>query len=335
MKTPSVILFIILFSASIQAQKQYKHLVFEGAGIKGIAYSGAIEQLEEYGKIKEVTKIGGTSAGAITAMMLSIGYTSEEIYNIISSTKFQKFNNGGCLLIGGFYRLKNRFGWYKSKNFESWLERIIEAKTGDPDITFKELKDNGFKDLYVTGTCLNRQELLIFSSNTYPLMKIKDAIKVSMSIPIYFEACFIDCNGKLYKNPDNIDSLDIVVDGGILGNYPITLFDDIKVDTLGSEYRIPNSNTLGIRIDTDRQIVSDQGGNGLVDLSIKDFKSFIEAFYILSLETLNRYYLTSEDWERTISVSSCGIGPRIKRLTNEDKQKLRNSGKEAVIQFFE
>jgi len=335
MKLLLAIISIFYLTPDLLSQQQYENLVFEGAGIKGLAYSGVIEQLEIYGVVREIEKVGGTSAGAITALMVALDYSSDEIFRIVSSTRFQKFNSGGGWFVGGIYRMNNRFGWYKNNNFEKWLEEIIVAKTGNPEITFSELTENGFKELYVTGTCLNRQEMILFSAETYPSMKIKDAVKVSMSIPLYFEANFIDKDGELYKNPDDREDLDIVVDGGILGNFPIEMFDETGVDSMGSRYRIPDKKTLGIRIDSDRQIENDRKRTGLVEQDITDLKSYIEAFYILTLESLNRHQLTNEDWERTISVSSVGIGPRIKRLKDEDKERLRKSGIDAVIQFFE
>lgn len=52
-------------------------LVFEGGGAKGVALSGALAALVERGF--EPGRLVGTSAGAITATNLSIGYTAEEI----------------------------------------------------------------------------------------------------------------------------------------------------------------------------------------------------------------------------------------------------------------
>ncbi|WP_282783971.1 hypothetical protein [Phaeodactylibacter xiamenensis] len=63
-------------------------------------------------------------------------------------------------------------------------------------------------------------------------------------------------------------------------------------------------------------------------------KEYIEAFYVLTLENLNRSQISAEDWERTISVSSVGISPRIKRLKTEEKERLMNSGEKAVIKYF-
>jgi NTE family protein len=334
MRLHLVVLIIIIQCHNLFSQKQYENLVFEGAGIRGLAYSGVIKGLEDLGMMNEIKRVGGTSAGAITAMMLSIGYDSGEIYEIISKTDFQKFNKGKFGILGGFNRINKRYGWYINDKFEKWLEDLIENKTGDSEITFKELGERGYKELHATGTCINKQELIVFNSVTYPKMKVKDAIKISMSIPLYFEAIFLDSEGKLYNKQEEGFNLDVVVDGGLIGNYPIGIFDRFLIDSLGRSYREINTKTLGIRMDSDEQIKNDKNGLGLVEQKITDFRSYIEAFYIMTIENLNRNQLTKEDWNRTISVSSVNIGPKIKRLKQTEKESLMKSGEEAVIAYF-
>ncbi|WP_051313172.1 patatin-like phospholipase family protein [Sporocytophaga myxococcoides] len=332
-----VVLFLILLITISQystGQTQIENLVFEGAGIRGIAYSGAIYELEKAGITSNIKKVGGTSAGAITALMLSLGYTSSEIYEIISSTKFQSFNDGKFIFIGGIYRMNNSFGWYQSDTFNKWLEKIISKKTGNADITFSDLKKNGFKDLYVTGTCLNKQQLLVFSVETYPSMKIKDAVRASMSIPLYFEAVFIDNIGNSYKNKKSGKNLDIVVDGGITGNFPIFLFDTYANDSLQGKIRIPNNKTLGFRIDSDAQIISDSINHNLATLEINNTIDYLSAFYIYSIESLNRIPLIPQDWERTVSVSSAGINPRVRKLSEKELKTLIKSGENATAKFL-
>lgn len=329
-----IAILLIIHAGAIYGQSQYENLVFEGAGIRGLAYSGVVKGLEEKNILKDIKRVGGTSAGAITAMMLSIGYNSEEIYSIISETAFQKFNKGGFGAIGGVSRMKSRFGWYKHDKFEKWLEENIAAKTGNAEITFIELVDQGYLELYVTGTSLNKQEMIVFNSKTYPNMKIKDAIQASMSIPLYFGAKFIDAEGQVYDQQVDGMELDIIVDGGIVGNFPIEIFDSFETDSSGRSKRVINHATLGVRIDSDEQIMNDGKGLGLVNQEITDFRSYIQAFYVMILENLNRNRLTESDWDRTLSVSSVGIGPRIKRLSEANKKKLAKSGEEAVEQFF-
>jgi len=82
---------------------------------------------------------------------------------LVTIGNFRKFNDGNYFFIGGINRTHKYFGWYRGNRFENWLEKLIDQKTGDAEITFEELHAKGYRDLYVTGTCLNKQELVIFS----------------------------------------------------------------------------------------------------------------------------------------------------------------------------
>ncbi len=329
---------ILLFSVSLHnclsQTRKYENLVFEGGGIRGVAYAGVLKELEIAGITKDISRVGGTSAGAITALMVSLGFSSKEIYEIISETKFQKFNDGKFIFFGGFSRLAGQYGWYRGNEFIKWLEIIIKNKTKNPEITFKEMQEKGYKQLYVTATCMNKQKLLVFSAETYPQMKVKDAVRISMSIPLYFEAVFIDSLGKVYENNKKNKNLDIVVDGGIIGNFPIFIFDSIATNASNHKIRIPNYKTIGVRIDSDSQIKSDSIGQGLAPIAINKISDYLEAFYIIVIESLNRNQLIPEDWERTISVSSVGINPKVKKLTTSQKMALIKSGEQNTLLFL-
>ena len=43
----------------------FRNLVFEGGGVKGIAYVGTMRVLESKGILQNISRVGGTSAGAI------------------------------------------------------------------------------------------------------------------------------------------------------------------------------------------------------------------------------------------------------------------------------
>lgn len=328
-------LFLICFTKSGFTQiNNIKNLVFEGAGIRGLAYVGALKSLDEQGILENIEKVGGTSAGAITALLLSLGYTPEELETIISETKFQKFNDGRFFFIGGFYRTKNRFGWYRGQKFTKWIGTLIAEKTGNSDINLAELHQLGYKDLYAAAICLNKQKLVILSHESYPKMKVKDAVRISMSIPLYYQAVFIDSIGQVYPKQNKNNTLNIMIDGGITGNFPIHIFDEIKIDSEGKEYRMANHETLGIRIDEDLQIKEDNSSKKLAPQTISNFGDYISAFYIMIIENLNRNNLTEDDWNRTVSVSSVGIGPKVKRLSFTQKKKLIDSGRKDMDKWI-
>ncbi len=325
-KTVFLFLFIFFqFAVNGQAKPVIKNLVFEGAGIRGIAYCGVITELETANMMGQIEKVGGTSAGAIVALLISLGYTGKETEEIIGSTNFKKFNDGNYLVAGGINRTKKYFGYYRGNKFETWMEKLIANKTGNPDITFEELNKRGFKELYTTGTCLNKQELIIFSHKTYPKMKVKDAVRISMSIPLYFEAVFIDKDGNTVQHPRNKEGLDVMVDGGLTGNFPIRIFDT-------SSQR--NMATIGFRIDSDEQIKNDAEGKSIAAMPVSNLKQYMVAFYSMVIENLNRQQLTKEDWLRTVSISDGDIGSRIRKLSADEINTLINNGRKALKAYL-
>ena len=261
-------LTMVLIAGVTTMQAQPKNLVFEGAGVRGVAYVGAIRELEKQNILPDIERVGGTSAGAIAALTVALGYTSTEIEKIIYDTKLQKFNDGKFFFIGGISRINRNFGWYRGTAFTKWLERIIAKKTGNADITFREQHAKHFPDLYITGTSLNRQQLIVFSHEQYPDMKIKDAVRISMSIPLYFEAVCIDSSGHVLKSRKKEKAFDIMVDGGFTGNFPIFMFDDVRTEQ-NKTVRTSNPHTIGLRIDTPGQISYDSLNRGLAPVAFE------------------------------------------------------------------
>ncbi|MCK4777349.1 MAG: patatin-like phospholipase family protein, partial [Actinomycetia bacterium] len=56
----------------------FRNLVFEGGAVKGVAYIGAMQVLKSKGILKDIVRIGGTSAGAINALLFGLNYSPEE-----------------------------------------------------------------------------------------------------------------------------------------------------------------------------------------------------------------------------------------------------------------
>lgn len=327
MKQLKTLLLLASFNTYLFAQNHptIKNLVFEGAGIRGIAFCGAIQEMEKRNMMKDVERTAGSSAGSIVALAVALGYSGKEIENIISRTNFRQFNDGRYLFFGGINRLNKNFGWYKGNQFEKWLEKIIAQKTGNSDITFEELHRRGFRDIYIAGTSINRQAPVIFSHQTYPDMKIKDAVRISISIPLYFEAVFIDKNGIVIRRPKNKEGLDVMVDGGIVANFPIQIFDSSSAK---------NPFTLGFRIDSDEQIKNDSMDKKLAPVPAGNLKQYMNAFLNIIIENLNRWQLTEEDWKRTVSISDGNYEPRIRKLSKTEIRALIDNGRTAVKKYL-
>lgn len=64
-------------------------LIMKGGGVKGLAYVGAIKELMTAGYTFDW--LVGTSAGAIAAVLLAAGYTTEELEKLLKEKRFQEF----------------------------------------------------------------------------------------------------------------------------------------------------------------------------------------------------------------------------------------------------
>lgn len=327
-----LLLLVVALAAPAQQQK-ISNLVFEGAGIRGIAYCGAMQELQNRQLLAGIEKVGGTSAGAIVALCVSLGYSAQEISDLLYTTDFKKFNDGRFFFAGGIHRMNNYFGWYRGQQFTRWLENIIAQKTNNPDISFEELHNRGFKDLYVTATVLNEQKMVVLSRKSYPRMRVKDAVRISARIPLYFEAVFVDQEGAVFRSPRNRQGLNIMIDGGFVANFPIRIFDSIE-NASGKQSVIANNATLGFRIDSDPQIENDKGTRALASMPITGFKEYTTAFYTMLMESLNRQTLSDDDWKRTISISDGGFSPRIRKLSKTEISTLIENGRQATASFF-
>ncbi len=332
-----------LLSFSSFSQHKYHNLVLEGGGIRGIAYCGAIQELEQRGLLKDIRRLGGTSAGAIQASLLAVGYSAAELTDLVSEMKIQSFNDGQYIFVGGTQRLIERFGWYRGDAFRKWIAGKIEQKTGSAELTFGQLhaltqQDSCFKDLYVTVTNLTQQKAMVLSHEKFPQLSVADAVRASMSIPLYYCAVFMDSTGKFYQRPPRTVPADVLVDGGLLMNYPIGLFDQnrflsIPKADLAPETFVFNEETLGLRLESAEQIKADAQNLGLASYPIRSFKSYMGAFYNLVSEAANRYGFRPEDLKRTISIDFQNIGPKVRKLSEAEKNVLIGSGKKCVGDF--
>ncbi len=116
-------------------------------------------------------------------------------------------------------RFFKKFGWYSSEYFYDWLEEVIAGQCdGNRRATFSDFKDRDFRDLYIMATNVSRQRVEVFSADHTPEVAVADAVRMSMSIPIFFEALRFD--GQKFGDGD------YYVDGGLYDNFPTHIFDE-------------------------------------------------------------------------------------------------------------
>lgn len=324
-------LSLLVFSFSIHAQPVFKNLVMEGGGIRGIAYIGAMQVLDSAGMLDSLERVGGSSAGAIQACLLAVGYTAAEIRTELEATSFKKFNDGSFLAVPGAVRLSKKMGWYKGKALQQWIEERIAAKTNNQNITFLQLfeqrKEYGNMTLYITGTDLSWQTLRVFSHETYPNMRIADAVRISSNIPFYFQPIWMDSTGQCFEMNDSLSTRSLMVDGGVLSNYPLNLFDSSYYTdgTLPNRF-VYNPKTLGLQLE-EPWLVDSPETQRAKPFPIDDNGSYLKSIYKLLVDK------PVYDAARTVLISNLALSPRIRKLPKKDVEMLLQSGRDAAMKF--
>jgi NTE family protein len=320
---------------------QFRNLVFEGGGVKGIAYAGALEILESQKVVADIRRVAGTSAGAITAALVALGATSKDVAEIVGGTHFRNFMDDSFGVIRDVDRLFNSYGWFKGDAFSDWMRKQIYSLCGNSDLTFGELRDlanqpdSRCKEAYITGTSLTLQMPVVYSAETSPTMAIWEGTRISMSIPLFFAA--------IIKNTQ------VLVDGGVTWNYPVDLFDDKKYVAPGDPWvpapvdypsnygasHIYNKQTLGFRVDTQDEIKAEKEAWRLPPAKIENFMDYLKAVIGYMGDMANKAHLHENDWHRTIAIDATGVRATDFDLSDAKVAELMANGRRGATEYFD
>ena len=112
--------------------------VFSGGGIKGLAFAGGVQAAAEAG-YDEWVQVAGTSAGAITAMMLAVGYDAQGLRKALEMFDFSTIADYGPLgeaqIPINVERLK---GATHGKVLSDWIKQLL-AQAPRPATKFGDL----------------------------------------------------------------------------------------------------------------------------------------------------------------------------------------------------
>ncbi len=188
--------------------------IFEGGGIKGLAYVGALEEYIKYQDINTIRYLGGTSAGSIIATLLASNHTIKEINEVLYNIDWNKLKDGNFGFIRNTIRLFTKYGYHKGNYFEKIINQMLFAKYKIENMTFIQLFEITKKHLKMVGTNITKGETIYMDYMHTPEMSIAKAVRISSSIPFMFKP--VNINNELY------------VDGGLTKNLDLTMFDEIK-----------------------------------------------------------------------------------------------------------
>jgi NTE family protein len=306
-------------------------LVFEGGGVKGVGLAGAYVALEEQGW--EPQCVAGASAGAITAALVAAGYTGAELREEVLALQLSQFKDEGwedrIPLIGKELSILRDFGVYEGRRFLQWMTEKLDRKGvrtfGDLKPTGSDERKRAFR-LQVIASDVTHHEMLVLPrdaqkiGSTPETLSIAYAVRMSMSIPIFFE--------PVRHSNDSTGMEHLIVDGGMLSNFPVWLFD--------AEQR-PRFPTFGLLLveQPARTTVADRlsGPQGTVSHS-QSIIDYLKALAQTLTEAHDRMHVNEAEFARTIPIPTLGVRTTDFDLSRERAQGLYDSGYDAAKAFL-
>eukprot|EP00456_Euglypha_rotunda_P064277 TRINITY_DN5467_c0_g1_i7.p1 TRINITY_DN5467_c0_g1~~TRINITY_DN5467_c0_g1_i7.p1 ORF type:complete len:588 (-),score=16.13 TRINITY_DN5467_c0_g1_i7:491-2254(-) len=235
--------------------------IFQGGGAKGYAHVGALKAAEERGI--NFVRYGGTSAGAIIAALAAAGYHSHELLDASKpigqrgildielsglldpnenarierifgrSSRLLRLNQPQpeakprqprwlssiiriaaltTLEVGSIRLLRKQFGFISTDPVVEWLDKLLAAKLGCArPVTFADLNMR----LKVVAANLTTGKIEKFGFAGDECLHVATATMASACFPFFFRPVVYG---------------DTFIDGGLLSNLPVWLFDDERDD---------------------------------------------------------------------------------------------------------
>lgn len=287
-----------------------RNLAIKGGGVRGIAFVGALKELNAANIFPGIERVSGTSAGAMLATMISAGYDVEEIDRLMQSIDFKKFEESFNPLA-----VVTHYGLHSGDYILDFTKQFIKSSPRGlhEDSSFADLKNAGCKDLYVFATDLNALSVAEFSFDKTPNVKVAEAVRASMSIPIFFKA---------WQFPDKNPNDHIYVDGGTVFNYPLSFFDDNRFTPAEV-----NEESIGLFLQSKTRTEAQFGFDHLVHYTRHLFEVLLNSQDVDFDEDHVLY-------SRSIVIDDLGILSTDFHLSPDDMNNLTASGSKAALTFL-
>ena len=295
--------------------------VLQGGGVKVIGLVGALTVAEERGY--QWVNVAGTSAGALVASLLAAGYPARELASILEELDFSLFRDPGPLgripLAGPLLALLLTKGMYRGDYLEEWVREKLAARgvRTFADLILPGEKDERFRfKLQVIAADVSRGRMLVLPQDiaAYGVkpesLDVARAVRMSASLPFFYRPV-----KEVYRSTGR-PCVSYIVDGGLLSNFPVWLF-----DVAGA----PPWPTFGFML-VDPQYGRPQRIRGPVSLA--------GALVSTMLEAHDARYLEEADRVRTIRIPTCGVRTTDFDISPEKRRELFAAGRKAAQAFF-
>ncbi|SEL80238.1 NTE family protein [Colwellia chukchiensis] len=258
--------------------------ILAGGGTRLPAHIGVLQALKHLDI--SFTHLVGVSGGSIIASLFAAGLSIDEIKRIAITTNYSQFR--GFSLVS----LIRNGGLSSGDVFEQWVDKHLQGKT------FIELD----YQLHIVATDVKTGRPVIFNRERTPGMRISQAVRFSMSIPLVFS---FKSFGK-----------HLMVDGSILSE-----------DALHRDWANDGTPVLCFRL---------RGEHEYDELKINGMFPIINYVTLLIrtfMTTISREYINEAFWHNTIIINT-GLCSAVDFCMSEEKKSaLFNIGYQTALEI--
>jgi NTE family protein len=307
--------------------------IFQGGGVRGLALAGALLTFAEHERlvVERWVNVAGTSAGAVIAAYLATDHGPDELERLLREIPYEKFQDWGPggQIAGGAWNLATRHGLARGEFFRDWLDEQLAGATfasvrrADAGV---DKGDDPYR-LRLIAADITRHRMLVLPADlaAYRLpgtvspidpdtFRISDAVRMSMSIPFFYE-------------PVTLETLDgtpcTIVDGSILSSFPVWLFDvdrELTRPTFG--FHLTGGGMLN---DSARRMLDGLGWP--LRLAVDMFHTVTEAW--------DARFMSNSTVVRTCQIETPNTAATDFSLGALEQQRLVEAGREAARTFLD
>lgn len=192
---------------------RYEALVFSSGGMRGIGHFGALAELEKYDTSKTRFFVG-SSAGALAACVACLDLRAKDVFE-------------ACILPFRYVKnirlqhLTKQYGLDSGESVDALIASIVPE-----GLTFSDIFRDTNRVLSVVATNVSTGKMAIFDPIRSPDMSVRDAVRMSCSVPFLFTAVH-------HENH-------VYVDGALTAAFPVS----VALDTYGC------TRVLGLNFET-------------------------------------------------------------------------------------
>ncbi|MCB4436273.1 patatin-like phospholipase family protein [Alteromonas sp. McT4-15] len=259
--------------------------IFSGGGTRLSAHIGIISALQDM-TIGFDTLVG-VSGGSIIASLYAKGYSVSEMRELALLTDFKQFTDFSLI------RLLREGGLSSGDVFQKWIDAQLEGAT------FEDLS----LDLHILATDVNGGGPVLFNKKTAPQMKVSEAVRYSMSIPLIFSF-------KPFKEH-------LLVDGAILSE-----------DALFEDWRGDGTPSVCFRLQSTEQ------KRKAIKKNVLQLPQYVGMLIRTFMTAISREYVNAKYWHNTVVVNTGDISAVDFSLSPEIKNTLYEMGYRTTKEFL-